>query len=340
MRLALIGPAFFGYLDRLGARFAERGIPTTVFDERPSNRLVAKLALRLAPAPARARAARHHHRRIVEAILDAGIDHVLLVAAEAFPPSLVVLLRARGVRVCLYSWDSLANKPHVRALARYVDAMASFDAADCARHGLVHVPLYGPGVDTDPDAGAGPGREVDFLFCATMHSGRPRWLNRLRATARAEGWSLDVMAFYHSRSLWLMRNALAPDTWSQLGQIRTRMFAAEEIRTAIARSRVVVDIPHPRQSGLTMRVFEALCGGATVLTSNPAVPAQLPHGLDRRVLVLGGRADTAAQMRRALAIEGAPLPAEARHWLSVDRFVDQILALIRGGAAPGRAGLP
>lgn len=341
LRIAIVAPAFFGYPERIAEALRARGHDVACHDERPSNRVLAKLALRLAPGAASRRALRRHHGALTDAVLAQGATHVLLISPQGFPAAELARMRAAGVHVTLYLWDSVGNRGNVSRLLAQTDAVASFDPADCARHGFVHLPLFGlspetpPGIDPPvidlPDGGSAPGpRPVDFLFCATLHSTRPRWLHRVTRIAARRGWSLETMGFYHSRPLWLVRNAAAPHLWPQVRRLRTRPYAAGEVAAAMARARVVIDVPHPRQTGLPMRVFEALSAGANVLTTGAQDAAGLPEGLRHRVLSLPDAAQTEQRMEAALKAVPEPLSEDDREAISIGRFATRIEALLLG----------
>ena len=81
-----------------------------------------------------------------------------------------------------------------------------------------------------------------------------------------------------------------------------------------------------------MRSFEAIAHGAVLLTTNNFSRQTLDDGLRDRVVYLD-EADMAAAMRTALSRDPQPLTAAQRHYLSVDRFLEQIFSLLKSGAA-------
>lgn len=322
MKIAIIGPSFFGYLERLAVTLCFSGATAEFLDERPSNRVLAKLALRLAPRRIARLACRRHHVALTERILTTGITHVLLVSPEIFPRDLVERLRAAGLTVCRYAWDSVSNRTHATALDDGLDRVASFDPDDCRARGYTHIPLYSPAAPAAmPDSQA---REIAFLYCGTLHSNRPARLARLGSVCRRNGWPFARMLFYHSRLLWLLRYASHPVRWPFVARLATTPFPYETLYEEVRNARVVIDIHHPAQTGLTMRTYEALALGAVVLTTNAHAPQGLPPELAARVVVMAP-GDPEPAMRQALAIEPAPLPEPMQQFLSAGRFAGQLL---------------
>lgn len=329
MKVAIVGPAFFGYLADIAKRMTARGIGTIYEDELPSNRVGAKVAIRQSPSMIKDRALARHLDQITRRILDEGCTHVLLVSVEAVTIEMVEALSAAGVVVCTYSFDSVENKPRVAELAPHVLRTASFDPVDCERHGFTMIPLFSAALVKDP----APERETDLFICTTLYANRPIVVRSLLRAAHADNLSFRAFLFSHSRVLWLLRNIREPRVWPLLAKIRTTPFSQLEIADATQRARVVLDLHHVKQTGLTMRTFEALSLGAVLLSSNPTALEELPAALASRVVQLDLK-DLSGSIETALAVETTPLASELAYGLSVDRFIEQIVALMRGDAVP------
>jgi hypothetical protein len=325
MNVAIVGPAFFGYLNRIAGLMTNRGIPTRFYDEFPSNGIFTKIILRYSPLAVRQLATREYHEQITAEIIRSGATHVLFGTIEMFPHACIRRLQAHGIVMSRYAWDSVRNKPYARTLDPYMLAVASFDPGDCDREGYTYVPLYSSAPTVAPTDGC----DIDFLYCATFHSNRPFVIAKIIEESLRSDWKLELMLFFHSKKLWHLRYLFNPAVWHMGGLITTTPFSLDEIADRTARSRVVIDIHHGGQSGLTMRTFEALSLGAIVLTTNAAAPQGLPSQLRDRVVVLD-HDNVAASMSQALARPRGILTEEMRYYLSANRFIDQIIALLLG----------
>lgn len=325
MNVAIVGPAFFGYLDRIGSLMTSRGIPTRFYDEFPSNGILTKIILRYSPLAGRQYATRRYHEQVTAEIIRSGATHVLLGTIEMFPHACIRRLKDHGIVMSRYAWDSVRNKPYAKTLDPYMLAVASFDPGDCEREGYIYVPLYSEAHAIAPTDRC----DIDFLYCATFHSNRPSVMAKLIDESMRADWKLELMLFFHSRKLWHLRYLFNPAVWHMGRLLATTPFSLDEIAGMTARSRVVIDIHHSGQSGLTMRTFEALSLGAIVLTTNSAAREGLPLQLRDRVVVLD-LDDVAESMRQALARPRGGLTEEMRYYLSANRFIDQIIALLLG----------
>jgi hypothetical protein len=324
-KVAIVGPAFFGYLRRVAEMMTARGIPARFYDEFPSNRILTKIALRYSNLAVRQRLTRSYHEAVTDEIIASGATHVLFGTIEMFPHACVRRLRDHKIIMARYAWDSSANKPYARTLDPYMRAVASFDPEDCRRDGYRYVPLFSslsaPAENVAPD--------LDFFYCATFHSNRPKLVGKLIEACEQAHWSLKLMLFFHSRWLWYMRFAAQPMVWRLGRSLATKPFSLHAISAATARARVVIDIHHGGQSGLTMRTFEALSVGTVVLTTNPMALVGLPNPLHERVVVFDP-INVMGSMAEALKRPRGALSAEWQYYLSSDRFLDQIIDLLLG----------
>jgi len=329
MQLAIIGPSFFGYLEDLAQRFQARGVAAAFYDERPSNTVSMKLFLRLAPTSVKARRTVRGLDQMIQSVIAAGTTHALLVSTEVVTPEAVRQMQAAGITVVRYGFDSVKNKPQMQTLDPLVSHIASFDPEDCANLGYHYIPLYSAAPVSDP----APARDSDFFYCTTMHSNRPVMVRDFQTVIARRGWSSRFLLFYHSKALFLATNVARPAVWPLVRQISSTPFSQTEIARATQEARVVLDIHHGKQSGLTMRTFEALSLGAVLLTTNPAAFDFLPKALTGRLARLDPDM-LEHSMETALAIVPPPLTEAERYYLSVERFLDQITALITGADIP------
>lgn len=329
VKLALVAISTFGYFERLAEHASALGIDTVFFDERPDNSVRQKLLYRYAPRSVTNLISKRHRSDLVDRILAGGFTHALIVFAELISVDDVRRLKDHGVIVSRFTWDSLRNRPQVLQFDPLMRAIASFDPDDCATQGYRYIPLYS---ETVPEQLPSENdRTTDFYFCGTMHSNRPEIISEVMAISARRGWRSLMKLFYHSHWLYYLRNLTDRRALSLRKHISDVGFKHRETLADSANARVVIDIQHPDQSGLTMRTFEALAQGAVLLTTNDRILDLLDESLQHRVVILD-RNDIEGSMERAIAVMPGPLNERQRHALSVNRFLLQIFELL--GIAP------
>lgn len=333
-KLAIVGPSFFSYIEGIAAEFSRRGIEVATFDDRHSNRAIEKIFIRLGVYRHAFSPAAKHVEAVAEAIEAGGYSDVLLANIEAVDRGFVARLRARGVRAHLYMWDGLSNRPGYAALLDLVASRGTFDPVDAERLDMRYIPLFAEPIFAEEDVAA-ESFEADIGFCGTVHSSRTRILARLIAIARARGLKLALMLYYHLRALFLLKALVDWSAWKLAPKISSTPFPKAQVAAMFGRTRFILDVPHPGQSGMTARTFEALRAGARLLTFNRSAATLLPQSLQQRVHIIDS-IEEAAAIDFASCGRMPPLSPEERYFLSIDRFVDQLLDMM-GASAPASA---
>ena len=321
-RLAVVGPTFFSYTQAIAGEFRARGFEVAEFDEKHSNRNIAKIMYRLglgfnplSPQP-------RHLSEMADRIIAGGLSDVFLVGVEVISRAFVAKLTAAGLRVHLYMWDGRANKGRFQQYLDLLSSAATFDVRDAEELGMAYVPLFAEELfDTGRNDA---GDEFDIGFCGTVHSARVGAIARLLSAEWAKRLRLGLMLYYHSPLLFLMKSVAQPAALRLLPRVSGKSFPKAEVARLFASSRYVLDIPHPGQTGLTARTFEALLSGTRLLTFNAAAAHHLPASIRSRVTIVE-RIDDIAAIDFAATDTLPPLNEEDRYFLSLRRFVDQLL---------------
>lgn len=325
-RLAVVGPTFFSYTQAIAAEFARRGVSVVEFDEKRSNRKRSKIAYRLGLGVGALSPQARYLQGIAERVIAAGISDVLLVGVEVIDRKMVARLAGAGVRVHLYMWDGCANKGRFRQYLDLLFSRSTFDVRDAERFGMAYIPLFSESL-FEGAAGVDELR-YDIGFCGTVHSARVAIIARLLTATWARNFRLGLLLYYHSRALFLAKSLVQPAGLKVFPRISEKPFPKDEVARLSRESRYILDIPHPGQTGLTARTFEALQGGARLITFNRAAGKMLPPSFARRVVIVKD-VDDLAQVDLTAHRPG-PLSLEERYYLSLERFVDQLLAQMQG----------
>ena len=331
--LAIVGPSFFSYVEGIAEAFRQRGIPTVTFDERHSNRLIDKILYRLGLHQNRYSPKHKHLAAINAAIEAAGCTDVLLANVEVVDRAFIQRLRDRGIRVHLYMWDGVRNKP---GYVSYLDLIANrgtFDPVDADAYGMRYIPLFAEPIFDEERVRAVEDVAFDIGFCGTVHSSRTRILADLTDAPWARGLRLALLLYYHSRTLFCLKGVADWSVWKLVRAVSSKPFSKAEVAAMFGRSKFVLDVPHPGQAGMTARTFEALLAGSRLLTFNRAAAELLPASLQSRVKVID-RIEEVADMDFSACGRMPRLAEEERYFLSLGRFVDQLLEMMQLRSAP------
>jgi hypothetical protein len=325
-KIAIIGPSFFGYGNAIANTMTGRGLPAVFIDEIFSKNKLIRAFIRIGLGvflyPLRYR----YYEKIYQSILSDRITHVLLISVECVEVSFVKRLKSTGIHVGLYMWDGLDRKPNCKQILQYIDGFASFDPVDASGHGgkLIHLfaeQMYK--INRIPFSS----RDNNIAFAGTLHSNRPLVLERITSNLRGSSVRFKGFLYYPSKMAFIVKCLMRPKVFRIFHLVNYKPFSKMDIASLFGKSKYVLDIPHPRQRGLTSRTFEGLMSGARLITSNQTVMTLPPNFVERlNVLSFDNNLIVTTQADEALP----DLTADEEYFLSIERFVDQILSFLVG----------
>lgn len=268
-RILFLSASFFGYQFAIKEQLEAEGYTVDYFDERPSNTFFVKALIRLNPAFLR-QYIDQYYKDIIRVTADHTYDYIFIIKAEAISNHSLQKLRELhpGARFVLYLWDNFNNFVGGQKKLEYFDKILTFDIEDAPRYGLEFLPLfYLPeysrigGIPANPD--------IDILFIGTIHSDRYLFLQKIATQARSFSRSVYFYMFFMSQVLYY-RMKLQDRAFRK---VRKRNFQFKPLDRVLIidlykQSQAVIDIQHPKQTGLTMRSIETLGARRKLITTN------------------------------------------------------------------------
>ena len=268
-KILFCGPKTFNYEREIVSTLERMGARVVYISDRPWEEPWRKVVIRTWPKLVWASADRLY-RAWVEIEGPEEVDIVLVIKGEGLSPTLLSALRTRypTARFVLYLWDSIANVKYVEEKLFAFDTFFSFDAKDCQRNPrFKYRPLFFLDSYRKQEAHGGEG----CFFLGTLNGDRPKVIAKLLQALPACG-NLDYWLFVRSELELRVRStfdsALRKLDPSRL--LRTPM-SSMVAGIHMAKCAAVIDIEHPRQSGLTMRTFEVLAFGKKLITTNQLI---------------------------------------------------------------------
>jgi hypothetical protein len=266
-KIVIIGPKFFGYSEAVVKTLKEElNVEAKFIDERGGNNFFTKALYRSV-----------FLREIFKCLISKRRKKIYYDIANFDPTDIVFIspeymclkdfeyLSKLNAKVSLYMWDSFANKPAALPYLECFDKCMSFDWDDAKKYDLELLNLFAEKIFFGPQRYFCE-RKYDVCFVGTLHSNRIKHLADLQNISKRLGLKVLLHGFYGNffyffkTRLFELRNQIKIGTWSSLSKAET----AELFKD----TRVVVDITHPNQRGLTSRTFEALSAETRLLTNN------------------------------------------------------------------------
>ena len=266
-RVILITSVLFNYHIQIKKAIEDFGAEVHLYDERNNPSAIEKIMIRKARFLVNHRT-NAYYKTICEKEADFNPDYVLFVSPEAVTEkSLIMLKNTFGdCKFILYMWDSVKNKK-VQGILKCFDKMFSFDPADCEQYGMTFRPLFYLN-DFTNDANDSD-YEYDVSFIGTIHSDRARILWEVKEYCDINDLKYYFYLFIPGKLLYNLR--MMTDKylrkWDK-GFIHTEPIDEKKVADISEKTRCIIDINHPKQTGLTMRTIEMLGLSRKIATTN------------------------------------------------------------------------
>jgi len=270
-RILLICPKFFNYHMEIIQSLEQMGAYVDYFDERPSNSVVSKALLRIDKRLI-AHKISSYYKNIVKTISknEYKYDYILIVKAETIPKDVINKLRQLNpnVKIIIELWDSISNNTQAAEKISFVDKVFSFDRNDCIKYNMNFRPLFY--IDKyNKISMLDIKTQYDLLFVGTVHSDRYKVLKNIEKKLLAHGYKVHYYMYLPSKMLYYVRKyILRQFPGSSKADFKFESIDQDDVLSLVSKSKVILDIQHPHQTGLTMRTVEMLGANKKIITTN------------------------------------------------------------------------
>lgn len=290
-RVLLFTSVLFNYHIQIKNVIEDLGAEVHLYDERNDPSSMEKILIRKARF-LMSRRTNEYYKLMCEKEADFKPDYVLFVSPEAVTEESLRMLRTTFCysKFILYMWDSVKNKK-VEGILKHFDSAFSFDPADCKQYNMTFRPLFFSQnfekTETEEEY------EYDVSFIGTVHSDRAKILWEIKEFCDDNQLKYYFYLFIPGKLLFNLRMMTDPylRKWDK-SYIHIDSIAKEEVARISRKTRCIIDINHPEQTGLTMRTIEMLGLSRKLATTNTNISSydfyrpQNQIVLDRKNLML------------------------------------------------------
>jgi hypothetical protein len=198
---------------------------------------------------------------------------VFMMNCKVFTKEMVEELRLvhPNSEFVLYLWDSVKLYPHVEKLIHLFHRAYTFDLDDSRKeYGLKLLPLF---YNEEYEKIAMSDKEIkyDLVSICTAHPVRYRIINELFPKLKKEGIRIYSFLFINKLQ-YLYNKVFVRQFWlAKKSEFNFKPLRNDEIIEIIKESNTIFDIPHEKQSGLTMRTIETLGAKRKLITTNKQI---------------------------------------------------------------------
>ena len=206
-----------------------------------------------------------HYRNILKKISTDNIEYDCLFVIRGFMMPAEFLIKFKtlfpNAKLLMYQWDSNRTN-RFSHLVQYFDKVLSFDFKDSDDFSLEYLPLFYT-KDLIPYKKESP-KVYDFFFMGTY---LPERYNALVKFKEKYENNYNIKSFiYIPKSSWIKEYLKGIKLSKKI--CHTVPIGREEYLSILSKTRVMVDVSNKAQTGLAMRIIEALSLGVKVATNN------------------------------------------------------------------------
>lgn len=194
-------------------------------------------------------------------------DFIFVIRGENLLKDFFINLKQKikNAKYILYEWDSLAMLKNYQNIKEYFDIIYSFDRIDCiANKEMRFLPLFYREKTMEENIIE---KDIDISFIGGYHedSDRLRILNKIEK--KCEKIGLKSYIYIVMSRLRYIKKILSKQELNKK-IIGFKKMEYKQYINIMNRSKVIVDIEHQKQNGLTMRTIEMVANNKKIITTN------------------------------------------------------------------------
>lgn len=263
--ILFISPCFHGYEHHIINKLTEKNFRVIFYPERKYN-LWFKCANHISESLLN-RQQYNHYMNILESIRGIYFDYLFVIRGYKIPPDFLIKFREinPNCKMIMYQWDSNLTNPFYSVI-KYFNIVYSFDFRDCMELSLEYLPLF----YTDDICSSCFSTDFlsDFFFMGTYIPERYYALNIFKNKLKETNYKLNSFIYITRTSLL---KEICKGTKLDYSIVSTRHLERKKYLSMLNSTKVMVDVSNNGQTGLAMRIIEALTMRKKVMTSNPYI---------------------------------------------------------------------
>jgi hypothetical protein len=318
-RILIISPKYFGYQERIIGRLRNLNSAVVWLDNRPDNSFITKAVMRYFPYIYKDKINSYYKKSIT-----AEFDQVLFINPEYLTAGMLRSIRklTGAPRCILYMWDSFLNKNKLAGVLNHFDKVLTFDPDDAQRHNLFFRPLFfSSGKQTQKEHQT----VIDISFVGTGHSDRAGIIERIKKQCVDLHLKYFFYLYLQNHIVYYFHKLLNKNFRGikKSGFNYTPLDYNEYIGI-LENSRAVIDVEHPKQKGLTMRVFETQGKGKKLITANSNIKTYDFYN-DANICIID-RSNPVID-KEFIDADYQPLPVNLYYKYSIDGWLEDIFSI-------------
>lgn len=263
-KILLIAPKFYHYNDEIIKKMKFYGAEVTFYYERDTSILHALIDAFFNSYIDNW--AERHYNGILKKIENQQFDYLLVIHGYKIKRNFVEQVKRMSphIETIMYQWDSRENREYIDKLP-FFDKTYTFDYHDAEVLSLKYIPTF----HTDELLNL-PDRQLKYDLFYYGNFTQDRYERMLELQKYADQKNLRIKThLYISWKRYLMERLKGVAIESKY--VSFKKMNKSEYLDLFAESKIIVDFTTNTQTGMAMRVLDALASGKKIITNNPHI---------------------------------------------------------------------
>lgn len=325
-KILFFSPAFFNYENMIAEKMREMGAEVDMHDVRSVTSAKDRALLKISPGFFKNQSLKYYER-ILDQHKGKQYDYILIVKCDMTPVSILKRFRKEypTAKLCLNLWDSVNNIPGVTEKFKYFDTIHSFDMNDCVTYPeLKFRPLFFADQFRKKDRSGDYDYKYDISFLGTIHSDRYAVIKQVQKIAKEKGLKCYWFLYLQSKFIYYFYKITKKEfREADRDSFSFDKMTAADIAKIVDESRIILDVQHPKQTGLTMRTIEMIGMNKKLITTNQSIEEYDFYNSNNIVVVDRNKVDIPAFFWSA---PYSALPTEIYEKYSLQNWILEVLS--------------
>ena len=278
---------YFGYEKEIISTLEILGANVDHLIDVPFDSTLLKAIIRVIPNIANNRAASIYKKQLRNLGIN-NYDFIFIIIGETISERFLNSLKKNNpdAKLILFIWDSIKNnRRNLVPKFKIYDKVLSFQKEDAKKYNILFSPLFFITSFSAIERQIPEDFEFDLSFFGTAHADRPKIVQNLIQNLPSIV-KFHSYLFLHSRWLFrLYKLIYSPYFGIKEENINYQRVTKDYIAEVYSKSKAVLDIQHPKQTGLTIRTFEVLASGRKLITTNSDIVNYEFYSADRILII-------------------------------------------------------
>jgi len=269
-KILFFSPSFFGYESKIKEKMESLGAIVDMFDERSITKSHQKALLKINPNIFRKKT-NDYYSCLLDEIKDRNYDFVLFIKCQMATDKVLQLYKDtfNKAKFILYLYDSKKNVKGIEKKFKYFNKVFSFDRLDCiSDSNMLFRPLFYCD-DYKEKISKNDYYKYDLCFIGTIHSDRYKILKKIKEKVDKENLNMYMYPYLQSKFVYYFYKFTKKEFKdTSIKDFKFDKISSKQISKIVSQSKIIIDIQHPEQTGLTMRTIEMVGMNKKMITTN------------------------------------------------------------------------